>query len=258
MADKIIMEKVDVSRREAASVALCKGEIPGARPVHHTILQGQTLTFAANCGYYHILILITGQATFATAGRRDTYATRLTYVPAPDAELTVTADTNTQILEIQWDIFPEDQEMIAEYHTDFPVRVPYQESIQYVDRNKSPKTISRMMIPQRVIPRFSLGSVESFGYDLVKPHSHPMLDQFFFSFPENDMDVLIDGAHIPMGGNMILHIPLGADHGVEVTGDRHMHYMWIDFMPDNELALKRLDSSHIPTGTVRSFEAEEK
>ena len=72
------------------------------------------------------------------------------------------------------------------------------------------------------------------------------------------MDVLIDGEHIPMGGNMILHIPLGADHGVEVTGDRHMHYMWIDVMPDNELALKRLDSSHIPTGTVRSFDAEEK
>lgn len=258
MADKIIMEQVDVSRREAAAVELCKGEIPGARPVHHTIPAGQTLKFAGNCGYYHILILIQGKASFTTADRTDVYDTRLTYVPASDTDLTIVAETDVQILEIQWDIFPEDSEMLAEYRTKFPVRVPYQDSIQYVDRNKSPKTISRMMIPQRVIPRFSLGSVESYGYDLVKPHSHPMLDQFFFSFPENDMDVLIDGEHIPMGGNMILHIPLGADHGVEVTGDRHMHYMWIDFMPDNELALKRLDSSHIPTGTVRSFDAEEK
>ena len=258
MADKIIMEQVDVSRREAAAVELCKGEIPGARPVHHTIPAGQTLKFAGNCGYYHILILIQGKASFTTAGRTDVYDTRLTYVPASDTDLTIVAETDVQILEIQWDIFPEDSEMLAEYRTEFPVRVPYQDSIQYVDRNKSPKTISRMMIPQRVIPRFSLGSVESYGYDLVKPHSHPMLDQFFFSFPENDMDVLIDGEHIPMGGNMILHIPLGADPGVDVTGDRHMHYMWIDFMPDNELALKRLDSSHIPTGTVRSFDAEEK
>ena len=258
MADKIIMEQVDVSRREAAAVELCKGEIPGARPVHHTIPAGQTLKFAGNCEYYHILILIQGKASFTTADRTDVYDTRLTYVPASDADLTIVAETDVQILEIQWDIFPEDSEMLSEYRTEFPVRVPYQDSIQYVDRNKSPKTISRMMIPQRVIPRFSLGSVESYGYDLVKPHSHPMLDQFFFSFPENDMDVLIDGEHIPMGGNMILHIPLGADHGVEVTGDRHMHYMWIDFMPDNELALKRLDSSHIPTGTVRSFDAEEK
>lgn len=258
MADKIIMEQVDVSRREAAAVELCKGEIPGARPVHHTIPAGQTLKLVGNCGYYHILILIQGKASFTTADRTDVYDTRLTYVPASDTDLTIVAETDVQILEIQWDIFPEDSEMLAEYWTEFPVRVPYQDSIQYVDRNKSPKTISRMMIPQRVIPRFSLGSVESYGYDLVKPHSHPMLDQFFFSFPENDMDVLIDGEHIPMGGNMILHIPLGADHGVEVTGDRHMHYMWIDFMPDNELALKRLDSSHIPTGTVRSFDAEEK
>ena len=46
MADKIIMEQVDVSRREAAAVELCKGEIPGARPVHHTIPAGQTLKFA--------------------------------------------------------------------------------------------------------------------------------------------------------------------------------------------------------------------
>ena len=258
MADKIIMEQVDVSRREAAAVELCKGEIPGARPVHHTIPAGQTLKFAGNCGYYHILILIQGKASFTTADRTDVYDTRLTYVPASDADLTIVAETDVQILEIQWDIFPEDSEMLAEYRTEFPVRVPYQDSIQYVDRNKSPKTISRMMIPQRVIPRFSLGSVESYGYDLVKPHSHPMLDQFFFSFPENDMDVLIDGEHIPMGGNMILHIPLGSDHGVKVDGNRHLHYMWIDVMPDQEKGLERLNRTHKPTGLNRSFGADGK
>ena len=69
MADKIIMEQVDVSRREAAAVELCKGEIPGARPVHHTIPAGQTLKLVGNCGYYHILILIQGKASFTTADR---------------------------------------------------------------------------------------------------------------------------------------------------------------------------------------------
>ena len=111
-----------------------------------------------------------------------------------------------------------------------------------------------MMIPHRIIPRFAIGSVESYGYDYVKPHAHPMLDQFFFSFPENDMDVIINGEHIPMGGNMILHIPLGSDHGVEVTEGKHMHYIWIDFLPDNDLGLKRLDDRHKPTGTLRSFD----
>ena len=258
MAQNVIMETVDVTRHGAASVELCKGEIPGARPVHHTVPAGETLTLKGKIGYYHILILIQGKASFATAGRVDAYDTRLTYVPSSEEDLVISAETEVQILEIQWDIFPEDAEMLAEYKTEFPVRVPYQDSIQYVDRNKSPKTISRMMIPQRVIPRFSLGSVESYGYDMVKSHTHPMLDQFFFSVPENDMDVLINGEPIPMKGNVIMHIPLGADHGVEVTEGKHMHYMWIDFMPDNELALKRLDNSHIPTGTVRSFDEEKK
>jgi mannose-6-phosphate isomerase-like protein (cupin superfamily) len=85
-----------------------------------------------------------------------------------------------------------------------------------------------------------------------------MLDQFFFSFPENDMEVIIDDEKINMKGNVIMHIPLGSNHGVEVTGDRHMHYMWIDFMPNKEEGLKRLNFSHRPTGTVRSFENEDK
>ena len=39
---------------------------------------------------------------------------------------------------------------------------------------------------------------------------------------------------------------------------RGFGYMWIDFMPDNELALKRLDDSHHPTGLWRSFDEEKK
>ena len=115
-----------------------------------------------------------------------------------------------------------------------------------------------MTIPHRVIPRFAIGSVENYGPDIVRPHAHPMLDQFFFSFPENDMDVIIDDEKYNMKGNVIMHIPLGSNHGVEVTGDRHMHYMWVDFMPDKEAGLKRLNFSHRPTGTVRDFANEDK
>ncbi len=253
MKTNVVMEKVDVSQSQNRSVELCVGEIPGARPVHHTICAGSELKFAGNCGYYHILILISGNAEFLTGGKSYKYSSRVTFVPAADAELTVRAESNVQLLEIQWDIFPEDAEMLKEYKTVFPVNVPYQDSVQYIDPNKSKKTISRMMIPQRIIPRFSIGSVESVDRDTVKAHAHPMLDQFFFSFPENEMDVVINGEPIHMLGNIIMHIPLGADHGVEVYDGKHMHYMWIDFMPDNELALKRLDASHHPTGEQRSF-----
>jgi len=214
--------------------------------------------FAVNAEYYRIFVLITGRVVLENDGKQYEYDERVTFVPMLETDLTIYAQSHAALLEIQWDIASEDAAMLEEYQTKFPICVPYKDSIQYIDPNKSVKTISRMMIPQRQIPRFSLGSVESYGYDYVRPHNHPMLDQFFFSFPENDMEVIINGEKIHMGGNMMLHIPLGADHGVEVTGDRHMHYMWIDFMPDNELALQRLDARHIPTGTVRSFDRERK
>ena len=255
---RVVMEKIDVTKNKNQSVELCKGEISGARPIHHIVEKGCKRIFEADCGYYHVLILIDGEAEFSTDGKSDTFDGRTSFVPAPDKRLTVKANTGVQLLEVQWDIAAGDEDDIRQYKTEFPVVVPYQKSIQYIDPNKSKKSISRMMIPHEIIPRFTMGSVESYGYDLVRPHAHPMLDQFFFSFPENDMEVIIDDEKINMKGNMIMHIPLGSNHGVEVTGDRHMHYMWIDFMPNKEEGLKRLNFSHRPTGTVRNFENEDK
>ncbi len=40
------------------------------------------------------------------------------------------------------------------------------------------------------------------------------------------------------------------------AGDRHLHYMWIDVMPDQAAGLKRLDMNHRSTGTVRDLEKE--
>ncbi len=254
----LAVEKIDTTVNEMRSLSMMAGEIPGASPNHITIPAGKTFTLAADPAHFHIFILIEGECTMVSGSVTTEFTERVTFVPAPEAVTTLTAKTNTQLLEILWDITDEDIKLRADYGTAFPHIQPYATSIQYVDRNKSPKTISRMMIPHKIIPRFSIGSVESYGYDLVKPHSHPMLDQFFFSFPENQMDLIINGEKIPMGGNEIVHIPLGADHGVEVTGTDHMHYMWIDFMPDNKAGLDRLESSHKPTGTVRDLEKEDK
>ena len=258
MRNDVIMTTVDTSVSENRALPLCVGDIPGAAPVHHTIIQGSSLKINENTGHYHIIILISGECVFITNGVEYPYAERVSFVPAPDKSLEIKAKTNVQLLEILWDISPEDEALLAEYKTEFPAAQAYATSIQYIDRNKSQKTISRMMIPHKIIPRFAIGSVESYGYDYVKPHTHPMLDQFFFSFPENDMDVIIDGEKYPMLGNMIFHIPLGSEHGVEVTGTKHMHYMWIDFLPDNEAGLKRLESSHKPTGEMRDLEKEDK
>src|SRR3546814_3765715 len=105
----------------------------------------------------------------------------------------------------------------------------YAASPQYRDYFKSEKTISRTLVGPHVLPRFCMGSVESIGPDRIEPHAHPMLDQLFFSFAENDITLLIDGQRHALGGSTLLHIPLGSDHGVDVSPGKRMHYLWLDF-----------------------------
>ncbi len=257
------MEEVKIYSLEAdqtvtESKIMCAGMIQGATPINHTIKQGDTLTLTP-CKAYHIMVLVAGKVTFHTAGKDYVWEERVTFVPALDEELSIHAETNAQLLEIRWEMIESDYALIEEYRANnvWPYQQPYATSIQYRDRNKSDKTISRIMLEQRHIPRFAMGSVETYGPDFVKSHDHPMLDQFFVSFPENDMFLLIDYEPYRMMGNEITHIPLGANHGVDVTEKKHLHYMWIDFMVD-DTSMKRLDTSHIPTGVMRDFTDEQK
>lgn len=255
------MEEVKIYSLEAdptvtASKIMCADSIRGATPINHTIKAGDALSLPP-CGAYHIMVLISGSVVFHTQGGEYPWAERVTFVPALEADFTISAQTDAQLLEIRWIMLKSDYALIEEYKTTFPYQMSYALSTQYRDRNKSDKTISRIMLEQRNIPRFAMGSVESYGPDFVKSHDHPMLDQFFVSFPENDMLLLIDYEPYRMLGNEITHIPLGANHGVDVTEKKHLHYMWIDFLID-DTSMTRLDTSHIPTGVMRDFTDEQK
>ena len=254
----LAMEKIDTSVNEMRCLPMCVGEIPGTQCFHVTVPANESFKLPSDQAHYNIFILVEGECTMYSGKTVSEFSERVTFVPAPEEDMTIKAKTKVQLLQIVWDITEEDVKLRLDYGTEFPLIKPYATAIQYVDPNKSPKTISRMMIPHKIIPRFAIGSVESYGYDYVKPHAHPMLDQYFFSFPENSMELIINGEKIAMGGNEMVHIPLGAEHGVEVTGTDHLHYMWIDFLPDNDAGLKRLEASHKPTGTVRDLEKEDK
>lgn len=243
---------IDIKEKKARSEVIHAGDVAGAIPYHHFISTGHSFTIGGSGDAYHILTQIDGSARYLSGGHECRLDERATYIPAPERKLVIEALADTQILEIRWNTQAEDREELARYKTVFPVIQLYRDAIQYRDRNKSEKTISRAIIEQRTIPRFAMGSVETFGPDCVKAHDHPMLDQYFFSFPENDAFITIEGEPYRMCGNELLYIPLGAKHGVDVVQDKHCHYMWIDFMVD-ETAMHRLDTSHIATGTMRSF-----
>ena len=105
---------------------------------------------------------------------------------------------------------------------------PYREAI------KSPKTVSRTLLPENYVPRMAMGTVETTGPDTVGAHRHPMLEQLFLGLRGNDITVTADEARANLKGLAILHIPLGSNHGAQVEAGRKLHYVWMDFFMAKE------------------------
>lgn len=104
----------------------------------------------------------------------------------------------------------------------------------YTEKIKSPKTVSRTVLPQDIIPRVALGTVETTGPDEVGAHKHPMLDQLFLGLTDNNVVVHADDKSVKLGAYSLLHIPIGSSHWVTVEEGNKMYYMWMDFFIDRE------------------------
>lgn len=212
---------------------LLPGEIPGAGVRHHALPAGTEMQVPQVADRLRVLFLVAGRVSLTDAGGAVTRLDgRACHVPHPDGPLRVAADADAELLEILWVLTPEEFASVASGEGSLPLTQPYSECEQYRDYFKSEKTISRTIVAPHVLPRFCMGSVESYGPDRIEPHAHPMLDQFFYGFAENDIELLVDGERHGMGGNLLLHVPLGSDHGVEVPDGKRMHYLWIDFFAD--------------------------
>lgn len=248
----IEMIQMDPVLQKEACVPMLPGAIPGATVLLRTLAAGETLSVEPEEDRAFIFLSIDGKFHFSAGGKECDVSGRCVFIPSASQTAVFRAETKTRLLEILWEIPADGREEWKHPVREFPYIQDYLSSVQYRDKNKSDKTISREIVRQRIVPGFCMGSVESYGYDKVAQHPHPMLDQFFFSFPENDVDVLIDDFKVPMKGDTLLHIPLGSNHGVEVLGSNHMHYIWIDFFL-GQAGLDRLDSSHKHTGQMRSF-----
>lgn len=239
-----------------AARELLPGEIPGAAVIHHTLPAGERLTLPGQQEFIRILFLCEGAARFAAAGKTARYAEKAMFTAKPESEVQIEAETDAVLLEIRWAMNESDLADLAASKEEFPLTEAYADCTQYRDFFKSETTISRAILKQGVIPRFAMGSVEARGDDLVGQHAHPLLDQFFFSFPENDMDLLIDCRICPMKGDTLLHIPLGSNHGVIARGSQRMHYLWIDCTPQEmkEDAVAYLNEVHRETGCKQTIE----
>lgn len=224
----IKMETIDLDLKVRAEKQMLEGEVPGASVFNYTLPVGETLSFEGQRAYIRVFFLCEGALAFEAAGRKFSYEERAVFVAKPESAVQITAHADSSLLEIRWELNDSDRAQLDASKEAFPISQAYADAPQYRDSFKSETTISRSILKQSVIPRFAMGSVEAHGDDLIGQHAHPMLDQLFFSFPENDMDLLIDCRICPMKGNTLLHIPLGSNHGVIARGEQYIHYLWID------------------------------
>ena len=104
----------------------------------------------------------------------------------------------------------------------------------YTEKIKSPNTISRTVLPEDIIPRVALGTVETIGPDEVGAHEHAMLDQLFLGLTDNDVIVHADASSTKFMEYSLLHIPIGSSHYVKVDEHKKLYYMWMDFFLTKE------------------------
>jgi quercetin dioxygenase-like cupin family protein/mannose-6-phosphate isomerase-like protein (cupin superfamily) len=151
-------------------------------------------------------------------------------------QLDVAQGSTLQAIRIRRGLTPGDLEELKKYPQNnaaahvkkFSECTPYGEAI------KSPKTISRTLLPENFVPRMAMGTVETSGPDAVGAHRHPMLEQIFLGLKGNDITVSADDDRANLTGFAILHIPLGSNHGAQVAEGKKLHYVWMDFFMAKE------------------------
>jgi quercetin dioxygenase-like cupin family protein len=140
-------------------------------------------------------------------------------------------------LRVKRDLTAEDLEEYAKYpqNNTGPLVKKFSECEAYREAIKSPKTVSRTLLPENFVPRLAMGTVETTGPDKVGAHRHPMLEQLFLGLRGNDITVTADEARANLTQFSILHIPLGSNHGAEVADGKKLHYIWMDFFMEKKV-----------------------
>lgn len=227
---------------KAASICMMDQEIPGTKVICHVLQPGDVICLAPSSEFVRIMFVCSGDVTITSDATSRHFDQRGVFIGKPHKDLTMEAKSPAQVLELcRWLTADEYAEVVSS--DQLPYDLNYADAVRYTEACKSPKTTSREIVPQRLIPRFAMGSVETYGRDRIEQHSHPHLEQYFFSLAENNCIALIDDLQYPFGPNSVLHIPLGSNHGIHLDDEHSCHYLWIDFLL-NEEALEYLDTAH--------------
>ena len=227
------------------TIPMLEGDISGTYPFYHKVRQGSILKLSANTQRQRVLFFVSGSVVFQQDETKYTFNEKGSIIPDPAKDLDIYTEADSVIFEISWDLTEADHVELAQKPPKYPILQKYSDCARYTEYFKSDRTISRTVVAHGILPRFSMGSNEAEENDRVEINNHPSIDQYFFSFPDNDVTLLIEERKIAFKGNTLLHVPLGANHGVEIGPGQKMHYLWIDFIVDEE-GMRYLDTIHTP------------
>ncbi len=249
MADCIKIEKTrhNLSSGQTGVLKheLLKGEIEGVTTNHVIVHRGAVYEAYPSEQRSLVFLFFSGKGVIRHGVRTFPFHRLSVFVPDAQRSFAVEAhDPDIAFLEIILELSKPDQVYLKTVANKYPYFANYADCHPYKEDIKSKKTVSRMLIPNNLVPRMSMGSVQTIGPDEVAPHSHPMLEQLFYGLPENSCYVTADGHEALFEEDTLLHIPLGSNHGVRVSHERHLHYIWMDFFR-NQKDMSYISDAHV-------------
>ncbi|MEN8230834.1 MAG: hypothetical protein ABFS38_21950 [Bacteroidota bacterium] len=209
------------------------GEIAGVSVEYISIKGPSKMHEPAQSGFYDLLLSLGGAGTIQTTGRSvnigSSHIARIPY----NEQYTIGTEKDQEFhfLRIRKLLDDKDIHHITCHpanHETLYIKA-LNECPEYSEDIKSDQTVNRMILPEGMVPRFCMGSVETQGPDEVAAHEHPMLDQLFYGLPGCNCTCYADHEETNLSENMMLHIPLGSTHAVSVSEGEKLAYIWFDF-----------------------------
>lgn len=221
------------------SEEVLKGEIADTE-IRHVAYAGPVLeTVPLSEGYVNIFLFIKGNGTLQAESM--SYPIEPETIAIPSAHRSVTLEVNEgdtlHYLQFIKELSPQDMGDLKTFPDENKYDLyftKFSDCEAYTEKIKSPNTVSRTVLPADIIPRVSLGTVETIGPDAVGAHMHPMLDQLFLGLTNNEVTVHADDRSAEFKEYSLLHIPIGSSHWVTVEKNKKMYYMWMDFFLTKE------------------------
>jgi mannose-6-phosphate isomerase-like protein (cupin superfamily) len=223
-----VIKAVDFDNGVARKPVL-PGEVDSLDTFYTRLQGGISKAYLPNKKLLRVLIFTQGAGMVTQGGFNLEFDDLSLFVPYIHRKFIITSmKEQLSYLEMVLHLRDEDQLHLGERQDRFPYFVRYAECKQYDEDIKSAVTVSRIILPEDVVPRLCIGSVQTSGPDEVGAHTHPMLEQLFLGLPGNDIWVLAGSNQVRFRANELLHIPLGSRHGARVAAGRDLHYIWID------------------------------